>query len=119
MTEIKLKRAYEPSSPDDGFRIYVDRLWPQGLSHETFHYDLWEKQISPSTQLREWFHVNRIGRWDEFTRKYLAELKVSEAFKSFCDIVRQHRVVTLLFSSKDREHNNAVIVKEALQQLLA
>lgn len=118
MTEIKLKRAYEPLSPDDGFRIYVDRLWPRGLSHETFRYDLWEKQISPSAELREWFHVDREGRWNEFCRKYLAELKASEAFKSFCDIVKQHRVVTLLFSSKDTEQNNAVIVKDALEHSL-
>lgn len=116
MTTIRLKRAYEPESPDDGYRIYVDRLWPQGLSHATFHYDLWEKQISPSTELREWFHVDRTSRWDDFAKKYLAELKASQEFKQFKAEVDTHPVVTLLFSSKDTEHNNAIIVKEALEQ---
>ena len=50
---INIKRAYQPQSPDDGFRVYIDRLWPQGLSHQTFHFDWWDKEISPSTDLRE------------------------------------------------------------------
>ncbi|MDE6278596.1 MAG: DUF488 family protein, partial [Paramuribaculum sp.] len=53
---IQIKRAYDPELPDDGYRVYIDRLWPRGLSHETFHYDSWDKQIAPSTELREWFH---------------------------------------------------------------
>ena len=60
MTQYQLKRAYEPASPEDGFRVYIDRLWPRGLSHETFHYDLWDKDIAPSTELREWFHFIRL-----------------------------------------------------------
>ena len=57
MTEFKLKRAYDPASPDDGFRVYIDRLWPRGLSHETFRYDLWDKDIAPSTELLSLIHI--------------------------------------------------------------
>lgn len=113
-TKIQLKRAYDPASPDDGYRIYIDRLWPQGLSHETFHYDMWDKEISPSTELREWFHADPTGRWSEFETKYLAELKANPAFAQLKQIVAQHPVVTLLYSSHDREHNNAVVLDTAL-----
>ena len=65
--QILLKRAYDPESPSDGFRVYIDRLWPRGLSHATFHYDLWDKDIAPSTELREWFHADPLDRWDEFS----------------------------------------------------
>ncbi|MDE6118000.1 MAG: DUF488 family protein, partial [Duncaniella sp.] len=70
MTEYRLKRAYDPSNPDDGFRVYIDRLWPRGLSHATFHYDWWDKAISPSAGLREWFHADAADRWDEFQVRY-------------------------------------------------
>ena len=75
MTKLFLKRAYDKAGPDDGFRIYVDRLWPRGLSHETFTYDMWDKDIAPSTELREWFHADPDGRWPEFEKRYAEELK--------------------------------------------
>lgn len=113
--QLKLKRAYDPASPDDGYRVYVDRLWPQGLSHRTFHYDMWAKEISPSTQLREWFHEDLDGRWNEFKERYLAELKDMPAFADLKKTLAKHPVVTLLFSSKKRDHNNAVVVDDALK----
>ncbi|MDE5552905.1 MAG: DUF488 family protein [Muribaculaceae bacterium] len=109
-TEIKIKRAYDSADSTDGFRIYIDRLWPRGLSHETFHYDLWDKDIAPSTNLREWFHANSADRWDEFVQRYKDELWNNPAFRSLCATVEQQPVVTLLYSSHDREHNNAVVV---------
>ena len=89
-------------------------LWPRGLSHETFKYDLWDKDIAPSTELREWFHEDPDGRWAEFERRYSEELKGSEAFARLCDEIAGKPVVTLLYSSHDREHNNAVVVEQAL-----
>lgn len=77
MTQYQLKRAYEPASLEDGFRVYIDRLWPRGLSHETFHYDLWDKDIAPSTELREWFHADPDNRWSEFETRYSKELETS------------------------------------------
>ena len=114
MTKIKLKRAYDAADTEDGYRIYIDRLWPRGLSHETFHYDMWDKEIAPSTELREWFHVDPINRWDEFKIKYIEELNANPSFVTLRQIVTAHPVVTLLYSSHDETHNNAVVVYDAL-----
>ena len=112
---IQLKRAYDPASPDDGYRVYIDRLWPRGLSHETFHYDWWEKAIAPSTELREWFHQDPDSRWPEFAAKYRAELLANPAFATLKAALADKPTITLLYSSHDREHNNAVVVKQALE----
>ena len=111
---ILLKRAYDPASDGDGYRVYIDRLWPRGLSHETFHYDLWVKSVAPSTELREWFHVDPDGRWNQFRLKYLAELQGNDAIETLMADIANKPVVTLLFSSHDRDHNNAVVVRDAL-----
>lgn len=116
MQTLKLKRAYEPDSPDDGYRVYIDRLWPRGLSHETFHYDYWDKEIAPSTELREWFHADPDGRWEEFEKKYAAELEANPGFATLRQLIAPHPVVTLLYSSRDHEHNNAVVVYNLLKQ---
>ncbi len=113
-TIICLKRAYEPQQPDDGFRIYVDHLWPRGLSHETFHYDLWDKAIAPSTELREWFHANPTAEWEEFARRYDAELTANPAYASLRALVATKPKVTLLYSSRDTLHNNALILRTKL-----
>ena len=114
MSEISIKRAYDPAEPADGFRVFIDRLWPRGLSHEVFHYDLWVKDIAPSTELREWFHAEPTDRWNEFATRYASELKASPAFADFKQQIAGHPVVTLLYSSHDREHNNAVVVRQLL-----
>ena len=77
-----MKRAYDAKCEDDGFRVYIDRLWPRRLSHKTFHYNLWDKYIAPSTELRHWFQEDPDNRWPEFQRKYDKELKASAAFTS-------------------------------------
>ena len=111
---IDIKRAYEPQSPDDGYRVYIDRLWPRGLSHETFHYDSWDKPIAPSTQLREWFHADPENRWEEFAEKYRAELTSNPAFDALRREIAGKPKVTLLYSSHDRDRNNAVVAEKAL-----
>lgn len=113
-TRIVTKRAYEPASPEDGFRIYVDRLWPRGLSHETFHYDLWDKEIAPSTELRQWFHENPTAEWPEFEERYKNELLENPAFDALKKLVVEKPVVTLLYSSHDTEHNNALVLQNLL-----
>lgn len=112
---IHLKRAYEPATADDGFRVYIDRLWPRGLSHANFHYDLWDKEIAPTTELREWFHADPAARWTEFVRRYGAQLAASPAFADLRRTLESHPVVTLLYSSRDHDHNNAVVVKALLE----
>lgn len=114
MTDIRIKRAYEPAGPDDGYRIYIDRLWPRGLSHSTFHYDMWDKAIAPSTELREWFHADPAGRWDEFESRYAAELRANPAFEGLKEEAGRHQTVTLLYSSHDSGRNNAVVVRRLL-----
>ncbi len=112
---ILIKRAYEPASPEDGFRIYVDRLWPRGLSHETFHYDLWDKEIAPSTELRQWFHENPTSEWTEFEDRYKKELLNNPAYDSLKTLIDDKPKVTLLYSSHDIEHNNALVLKDLLE----
>lgn len=114
MTVFKLKRAYEPQAPEDGFRVYIDKLWPQGLSHETFHYDLWDKDIAPSTELRKWFHEDPQSRWTEFENKYKEELENNPSFTALKQLLLSKPVVTLLYSSRDETHNNAVVVYNLL-----
>ncbi len=111
---INIKRAYEPASPEDGFRIYVDRLWPRGLSHETFHYDLWDKDVAPSTELRQWFHENQSTEWTEFEQRYKNELIHNPAYNALKNTIADKAVVTLLYSSHDTEHNNALVLQTLL-----
>lgn len=111
---ISLKRAYDPPEPSDGFRVYVDRLWPRGLSHETFHYDLWDKDIAPSAELREWFHSAPDELWPEFVKRYKAELAANPALATLRNTIADKPKVTLLYSSHDEAHNNAVVVQEVL-----
>ena len=115
MHTLQIKRAYEPAAPDDGFRIYIDRLWPRGLSHENFHYDLWDKDISPSTELREWFHQDPENRWNEFEKKYKQELLNNSAFSKLKEYITTKPKVTLLYSSHDEQHNNAVVLLDLLK----
>lgn len=112
MTEIALKRAYEAASPDDGYRVLVDRLWPRGMSHATLHYDLWEKELAPSTDLREWYHIDPEHRWNGFVDRYAAELRSNPDFPAFVRQMSEHRKVTLLYGSHDTEHNNAVVLRD-------
>lgn len=114
-TQVNLKRAYDPASPSDGYRIYIDRLWPRGLSHDTFHYDLWDKEISPSTMLRQWFHADPGSRWGDFEKRYSTELNVNPAFNKLAAMVKDKPKVTLLYSSHDPDHNNAVVVRNLLE----
>ena len=112
--KISIKRAYEPSSTDDGYRVYIDRLWPRGLSHQTFHFDLWEKEIAPSTQLREWLHADPLTHWPQFQARYADELTANPAFARFKEQIKDKSHITLLYSSHDTIHNNAVIVAKLL-----
>ncbi len=110
---ITLKRVYDPVSPTDGRRILVERLWPRGVSKAKLRVDAWLKEVGPSTELRKWFSHDP-GKWSEFRRRYFRELDSRrEAWQPIVSAARHGRV-TLIYSSHDREHNNAV----ALQQYL-
>lgn len=114
---LALKRIYEEPSPEDGYRVLVDRLWPRGISKEKARLDGWLKEIAPSDHLRRWVHEDPDGRWGEFRRRYLSDLaEHREELRPLAERAREGRV-TLLYASKDEERNNAVVVKEYLEQL--
>ena len=114
---IKVKRVYEEPSEDDGYRILVDRLWPRGLSKKRAKIDLWLRDIAPSNELRKWYS-HRIERWDEFRRRYKEELKSkTELLRKLKELERQFKVITLLYASRDKEHNNAIVLREVLEEL--
>jgi DNA-3-methyladenine glycosylase I len=107
---IKTKRVYDPPSPDDGFRILIDRLWPRGLSKNDAHVDLWLKDLAPSTALRTWFQHDP-SRWKEFQRRYANELdRHDQAVRELWKYVQQGPV-TLLYGAHNQECNNAVALK--------
>lgn len=112
---IHLKRVYEPESRDDGVRFLVERLWPRGVKKEALHLDVWLKEVAPSTELRQWF-AHDPAKWAEFRRRYFAELDATlEALQPIRKAMREGPV-TLLFSSHDAEHNNAVALKSYLSK---
>ena len=115
---IQLKRVYEEPAPRDGKRFLVERLWPRGLRKSEVHMDSWQKEAAPSSQLRKWFSHDPL-KWGEFQRKYFAELeKQPDAWEPILQAAR-HGAVTLLYSSHDTEHNNAVALKRYLEAKLA
>lgn len=117
MAEFFVKRAYEAREEEDGFRVYVDRIWPRGLSRAKFKFDLWDKDIAPSAELRRWFHADPDARWDEFEEKYSEELRENPAMSAFKDIIADKSAVTLLYSSKDKSRNNAAVLKNFLEKV--
>lgn len=111
---FKLKRAYEPASKEDGFRVLVERLWPRGVSKAKARLDLWLKDVAPSPELRKWFGHDPV-KWNEFRKRYRAELKDhADALKLLRDKAKSGPV-TLVYGSKDQEHNAAAALREVLQ----
>lgn len=114
---IKLKRAYEPPSEGDGVRFLVERLWPRGVKKDALPLAGWLKEVAPSTKLRQWFGHDP-AKWPEFQRRYRAELdRNTEAVEPILKAGRRGRV-TLIYSSHDQEHNNAVVLKAYLESHL-
>jgi uncharacterized protein YeaO (DUF488 family) len=112
--EIKLKRAYEARGDDDGVRILVERLWPRGLTKADVAVDHWLKDVSPTPQLRKWFD-HRAERWDEFRRRYNAELAANSAAVNELKRLCADEKVTFVFAAKDTERNGAVVLREFLK----
>ncbi len=114
---IRIKRAYEPEARDDGKRILIDRLWPRGIKKENLHIDEWLKDLAPSTELRKRFHHDP-AKWGEFKREYFAELDAHPANWTELAADAKKETVTLIYSAKDEEHNDAVALKEYLEKKL-
>jgi len=113
---IKIKRAYEKPSKDDGYRILADRLWPRGISKNKARIDSWLKEISPSSELRKWFSHD-LEKWNEFKKRYRMELKnQKELLQKIKEIEKENGVVTLVYAAKDERHNSAVLLLDELKR---
>jgi uncharacterized protein YeaO (DUF488 family) len=114
--KIQLKRVYDPASPDDGYRILVERLWPRGITKEKAAVDLWLKEIAPSQELRKWFGHDP-QKWQEFSGRYQAELDENpEAVSQLRQILKKEDKVTFVYAARDIEHNSAVLLRDYLKK---
>jgi uncharacterized protein YeaO (DUF488 family) len=112
---IRLKRAYEPAASSDGYRVLIDRLWPRGVSREQAKLDAWDRELAPSAKLRQWFaHDPR--RFEKFRRRYIEELR--DQRPRLTELRRRARrgTLTLVYSARDTEHNDAVVLAEVLRR---
>lgn len=112
---VKVKRIYDPVSKDDSKRILVDRLWPRGMKKGEVMIDEWLKDIAPSNELRKWFSHDP-SKWLEFKHRYKKELKDKANVLERIKKEAKTKTITFLFSAKDTEHNNAVVLKEVIDQ---
>ena len=113
--DVRLKRAYEPAAASDGYRVLIDRLWPRGVSREEARLDEWARELAPSPELRRWFGHDP-GRFAEFRRRYTDEVVAHQ--KKVRELRRRARegTLTLVYSARDTEHNDAVVLAEILRR---
>lgn len=115
MPTFRVKRIYDPTTPDDGYRILVDRLWLRGVKKQDAHIDEWAKDLSPSTALRRTYqHVPE--KWVQFSNAYLEELQNNDVLPSFLKKWRKINVITLLYAPKDTEHAHVLVLQEYLKK---
>jgi len=113
---VVVKRVYEPPARSDGTRVLVDRLWPRGLTKDRAAIDAWLRELAPSNDLRQWFH-QRPAAWLTFRKRYLKELSQPEAVPALEELYRlahRRKQLTLLFASRNEQHNNATVLKDLL-----
>lgn len=113
MANIGIKRVYDPESSSDGRRFLVERLWPRGVRKEDLHMESWQRDASPSTELRKWYGHD-VERWPGFQQRYRKELDANEdGWRPLRDAARQGRI-TLLYGARDEQHNSAVVLRDYL-----
>jgi uncharacterized protein YeaO (DUF488 family) len=113
---IKIKRVYDSPTKEDGYRILIDRLWPRGLTKEKAKIDLWLREIAPSNELRKWFSHDA-EKWEEFKNRYEKELaNKQELLRKIMQSEKEKGVVTLLYSTKETERNNATALQGFLKE---
>jgi uncharacterized protein YeaO (DUF488 family) len=118
MAKIRLKRVYDEPGPDDGQRVLADRLWPRGLTKERAAVDLWLKDLAPSPELRRWFNHDP-SRWQEFQKRYRAELVQKKAAVEELRQKCRREAVTLVYAARDEKHNSALLLKQYLESSAA
>ena len=115
MGTLTVRRVYEPHQPSRGARVLVDRIWPRGVRKEELSDALWLKELAPSTELRQWFG-HEPSRWAEFCKRYWSELDATPEPLNRLRALLAHGNVTLLYSARDLEHNQAVALKQYLER---
>lgn len=114
-SEIKIKRVYDQSSKEDGFRILVDRLWPRGVNKEDAAIEAWVKNVAPTTALRKWFgHDPEL--WEQFKQKYKVELAKNKSVAEFLENYKHLKKITLIYAALDKEHTHALILQDFLKK---
>jgi uncharacterized protein YeaO (DUF488 family) len=111
---IHVKRVYEDPSPEDGFRVLVERLWPRGLTKKRAALDLWLKEVAPSPELRKWFGHDP-ARWEQFQKRYNAELKQHPDAVKLLKQKSKEGPITLVYAAHDEEHNGALVLQRFLK----
>jgi uncharacterized protein YeaO (DUF488 family) len=114
---VEVKRIYDDPMGHDGYRVLVDRLWPRGLRHDQVDFDLWLKDLGPSDELRKWF-AHDPARWEEFRRLYFQELDTKRDLMDRLLRFAKGRKIVLLYGTRDEEHNQAVVLKEYMAEVL-
>ena len=115
MKSISIKRIYDDATDKDGYRVLVDRLWPRGISKEEAKLDEWLQDIAPSTELRKWFD-HQEERFPEFSKRYKAELDLKKTEIEKLKAVAEKRPITLLYSAKNEEFNQAIVLRDYLTE---
>jgi uncharacterized protein YeaO (DUF488 family) len=113
--DVRLKRVYEPAASEDGYRVLIDRLWPRGVSRERAQLDEWERELPPSSELRQWFG-HEPSRFEEFRRCYIEELRYERPRIARLRRRARDGTLTLVYSARDTEHNDAVVLAEVLRR---
>ncbi|MGB3288882.1 MAG: DUF488 family protein [Burkholderiaceae bacterium] len=115
---VHIKRAYEAAADQDGYRVFVDRLWPRGMSKQDLKYDAWNKDLAPSADLRKWF-CHKVELWDQFRDSYQTELRAPEQLARMRELIKAAggKPITLVYGAKDTEHNNAVVLAAEIARL--
>jgi uncharacterized protein YeaO (DUF488 family) len=115
MMDVRIKRAYEPPTASDGYRVLIDRIWPRGVTRDEAHLDEWARELAPSGELRRWFGHDP-ARFGEFRRRYIEELGAQQG--KLRELRRHARqgTLTLVYGARDTEHNDAVVLAEVFRR---
>lgn len=112
---LKIKRAYEKPSAEDGYRILVDRLWPRGIKKTEASINEWAKDIAPTTDLRKWY-AHELEKWADFQKRYVSELKKNDALPEFIESIEDKKLITLVYATRDEEHTHALVLQNYLTE---
>jgi uncharacterized protein YeaO (DUF488 family) len=117
LSNVRLQRAYDDPTTDDGHRVLVDRVWPRGRTKEQLRLDAWARDLGPSTQLRKWFGHDP-ARWTEFQKRYRAELAEPDRAQALDALAERARrgPLTLVFGARDTDHNQAVVIADEIER---